>query len=553
MSNDTITGLVSHWAETCPDRLWLRDLYADGSDDYTWAEAYAEIQAVAAMLEDRFGYGERMAILSRNRPHWFIADLAIIASGNVSVSLFTTLPASTAEYILDFTETRVLFVGETHNWEAVSTVLPEGVTLITLPGVSLDQPHLRWEDLLEEWRGRAPAYECAADDTIALVFTSGTTGLPKGVIQTHSSNLVPIRRFIQAFGIRDNPRYFSYLPLSHIAERQIVEFSSVVVCGEVSFNESLETILRDLQRTRPHMFFGPPRIWEQFQQAIIGKFGGQAALDKALAADREGVGKMVLDTMGLNEVEFCLVAAAPTPPALIHWWEKFGLILMEGFGQTEAMGLIVSSPDQRRIGSIGKPIGEVQYRITEDGELAVKAEGCTPGYYRMPEKTAELIRDGWIHTGDKARVDEDGFLYITGRVKDYFKTIQGKYVAPPPIEGEFAKNPHAEQQCLLGRGYSKTVMVAVLTPEARQLSREELEASFLATLEEINAAAEKHARIGAAILSSEAWDIANEVLTPTLKIRRDRVEELFGDIACALALRSAEEGKVLLHWHAPGE
>ena len=553
MSNDTITGLVSHWAETCPDRLWLRDLHADGSDDYTWAEAYAEIQAMAAMLEDRFGYGERMAILSRNRPHWFIADLAIIASGNVSVSLFTTLPASTAEYILDFTETRVLFVGETHNWEAVSTVLPEGVTLITLPGVSLDQPHLRWEDLLEEWRGRAPAYECAADDTIALVFTSGTTGLPKGVIQTHSSNLVPIRRFIQAFGIRDNPRYFSYLPLSHIAERQIVEFSSVVVCGEVSFNESLETILRDLQRTRPHMFFGPPRIWEQFQQAIIGKFGGQAALDKALAADREGVGKMVLDTMGLNEVEFCLVAAAPTPPALIHWWEKFGLILMEGFGQTEAMGLIVSSPDQRRIGSIGKPIGEVQYRITEDGELAVKAEGCTPGYYRMPEKTAELIRDGWIHTGDKARVDEDGFLYITGRVKDYFKTIQGKYVAPPPIEGEFAKNPHAEQQCLLGRGYSKTVMVAVLTPEARQLSREELEASFLATLEEINAAAEKHARIGAAILSSEAWDIANEVLTPTLKIRRDRVEELFGEIACALALRSAEEGKVLLHWHAPGE
>lgn len=549
MSEDTITGLVSHWAKTCPDKLWLRDLRADGSDDYTWAGAYAEIQAIAGMLEDRFGHGERMGILSRNRPHWFMADLAIIASGNVSVSLFTTLPASTAEYILDFTETRVLFVGETHNWEAVSTVLPEGVTLIALPGVSLQQPHLRWEDLLEEWRGRAPAYECAADDTIALVFTSGTTGLPKGVIQTHSSNLVPIRRFIQAFGIRDNPRYFSYLPLSHIAERQIVEFSSVVVCGEVSFNESLETILRDLQRTRPHMFFGPPRIWEQFQQAIIGKFGGQAALDKALAADREGVGKMVLDTMGLNEVEFCLVAAAPTPPALIHWWEMFGLILMEGFGQTEAMGLIVSSPDQRRVGSIGKPIGEVQYRITEDGELAVKAEGCTPGYYRMPEKTAELIRDGWIHTGDKARVDEDGFLYITGRVKDYFKTIQGKYVAPPPIEGEFAKNPHAEQQCLLGRGYSKTVMVAVLTPEARQRPREEMEASFLATLEEINAAVEKHARIGAAILSSEAWDIANEVLTPTLKIRRDRVEELFGDTARELALRSAEEGRVLLHWH----
>ena len=515
MSGDTIPSLVSHWAETSPDRVWLRDLREQGSDDYTWAEANAQIRAVAAMLEDRFGHGERMGILSRNRPHWFMADIAIIASGNVSLSLFTTLPASTAEYILDFTEARVLFVGETQNWESVKSILREDVTLIALPGVVLDRPHLRWEDLLDEWVGRAPDYECAADDMMSLVFTSGTTGLPKGVIQTHDSNLVPIRRFIKAFGIREAPRYFSYLPLSHIAERQIVEFSSLVVCGEVSFNESPETILRDLQRTRPHMFFGPPRIWEQFQQAIIGKFGGQAELEKALAADREGIGQLVLDTMGLNEVEFCLVAAAPTPPALIHWWEMFGLTLMEGFGQTEAMGLIVSSPEQRRIGSIGKPLGEVEYRITEEGELAVKAEGCTPGYYRMPEKTAELIRDGWIHTGDKARVDEDGFLYITGRVKDYFKTIQGKFVAPPPIEGEFAKNPHAEQQCLLGRGFSKTVMVAVLTPDARQKAREELEASFLETLEDINREVEKHARIGGVILSRALGDCQRGADTDT--------------------------------------
>ena len=549
MSDDTIPSLVSHWAETCPDRVWLRDLREQGSDDYTWAEANAQIRALAAMLEDRFGHGERMGILSRNRPHWFMADIAIIASGNVSLSLFTTLPASTAEYILDFTEARVLFVGETQNWEAVKSILREDVTLIALPGVVLDRPHLRWEDLLDEWAGRAPDYECAADDMMSLVFTSGTTGLPKGVIQTHDSNLVPIRRFIKAFGIREAPRYFSYLPLSHIAERQIVEFSSIVVCGEVSFNESPETILRDLQRTRPHMFFGPPRIWEQFQQAVIGKFGGQAELEKALAADREGIGQLVLDTMGLNEVEFCLVAAAPTPPALIHWWEIFGLTLMEGFGQTEAMGLIVSSPEQRRIGSIGKPLGEVEYRITEEGELAVKAEGCTPGYYRMPEKTAELIRDGWIHTGDKARVDEEGFLYITGRVKDYFKTIQGKFVAPPPIEGEFAKNPHAEQQCLLGRGFSKTIMVAVLTPDARQKAREELEASFLETLEDINREVEKHARIGGVILSSEPWEIANEVLTPTLKIRRDQVEALFGEMAEELARRSAEQGTLIIHWH----
>lgn len=548
MTPNTIPALVAHWAQQNPDTVWLRDLHENGSTDWSWSMADREIAAVASVLEQQFGHGQNMVILSRNRAHWFLADIAIISSGNVTVSMFTTLPQSTAEYILSFTEAKVMFVGETSNWEAVSKVLPADITLVALPGVELAEDHLKWEDLVAQGTGQRPSYVAQPDDVISLVFTSGTTGLPKGVIQTHESNLIPINRFVTEFGIRDKPRYFSYLPLSHIAERQIVEFSSIVACGEVSFNESLETLLRDLPRTRPHMFFGPPRIWEQFQQAIIAKFGGQEAVDKALAEDAEGIGKLVLDTMGLGEVEYCLTAAAPTPPALIHWYEAMGLTLMEGFGQTEAMGLILNSHTQRKIGSIGKPIGEVEFRLTEEGELAVKADGCTPGYYKMPEKTAELIIDGWLHTGDKARVDEDGFLYITGRVKDYFKTIQGKFVAPPPIENEFARNPHAEQQCLLGRGYSKTVMVAVLTDEARARDAAEVEAALYETVLAINASIEKHARIGALIISHEPWSIDNEILTPTMKIRRDKVEERFGEVAEQLARNAAEQRQVLVHW-----
>lgn len=548
MTSNTLPGLLTHWATECPDRVWLKDLGEQGSTDWTWAQADQEISAVAAILEQQFGHRHKMVMLSRNRAHWFMADLAIIASGNVTVSMFTTLPQSTAEYILNFTEAKVIVVGETSNWDAVRQVLPADITIITLPGVELEEEHLRWDDLVAAGAGQRPQYQARPDDMISLVFTSGTTGVPKGVIQTHESNLIPINRFVNEFGIREKPRYFSYLPLSHIAERQIVEFSSLVTCGEVSFNESLETLLRDLPLTKPHMFFGPPRIWEQFQQAVIGKFGGQDAVEKALADDKEGIGKLVLDTMGLGEVEYCLTAAAPTPPALIHWFEEMGLTLMEGFGQTEAMGLILNSHNQRKIGSIGKPIGEVEFRLTEEGELAVKADGCTPGYYKMPEKTAELIIDGWLHTGDKARVDDDGFLYITGRVKDYFKTIQGKFVAPPPIEGEFAKNPLAEQQCLLGRGYSKTVMVAVLTTEAGAREAVEVEAALSRTVEAINNEIEKHARIGALIISREPWSIDNEILTPTLKIRRDKVEEQFGSIAEQLARESAEQRKVLIHW-----
>ncbi|TXS95369.1 AMP-binding protein [Parahaliea maris] len=547
MALDTIPSLLNHWADTCPDTVWMRTL-GEGGREWTWGQARDEAMAVAAALEEAFGSRASMAIVAKNDPHWFLADLAVIASGNITVGLFTTLPADTARYILDFAEVKVVFVGETGNWDAVSGVLPEGVTLVTLPGVELAQEHLTWEELLERGAGRRPTYQCQPDELMSLVFTSGTTGKPKGVMQTHQSNLVPIRRFTTTFGAEEGTRYFSYLPLSHIAERQIVEFSSLVVCGQVTFNSGLENLLPELQQTRPHIFFGPPRIWEQFQQAVIGKLGGQAALDAALEADREGTGQLILSTMGLDEVRYCLTAAAPTPPPLIHWFGELGLTLMEGFGQTEAMGLIVSSHDDRRIGSVGKPLPGVDIRITEEGELVVRSHGNTPGYYNDADKTAELLRDGWLHTGDKARIDEDGFVYITGRVKDYFKTIQGKFVAPPPIEGAFAKNPHTEQQCLLGRGFSKTVMVAVLTEEAQGLPRDAVESSVRDMVAGINDTVEHHARIGAVILSEEPWSIENGILTPTLKIRREQVEGRFGELAQQLARRSAEEKALLLHW-----
>lgn len=548
MECQTLTEQLAHWAQECPERVWLRDLSDAGETPYSWSEAQDQVLAAAAALEKKLGSGQSMALLSKNRAHWVLADLAIIASGNISVPLFTTHTATTAEYILGFTETKVLFLGETSNWDAVKAVLPKDVLIITLPGVSCDVDHITWDSLIKAGLGDHPAHKASASDLISLVFTSGTTGMPKGVIQTHDSNLIPVRRGTEAFASREDSRFFSYLPLSHIAERQIVEYGSMVACGEIWFNESLETLLRDLPACKPNIFFGPPRVWEQLQQAVLGKVGGQEALDTLLEQDAEGISTMVLGGLGLTEVDYCLTAAAPTPPALIHWWEKLGLKLCEGFGQTEAMSLIVTKVDDRRIGSIGKPISGVEVKISDIGELLIRAEGCTPGYYQQPEKTAELWQNGWLHTGDKAYVDDDGFIFITGRVKDYFKTIQGKFVAPPPIEGMFANNSHAEQQCLLGRGFSKTVMVTVLSEAAKGLDRQVVEASVLDTIASINTEVEKHARIGAVIISGEHWTIENEILTPTLKIRRERVEAVFAEKAEQLARESAEQGKVLAHW-----
>lgn len=547
--HSTLTAFLDQWNTECPDKVWLRQYVGETTQDWTWAEANTEINALAVWLESHFeGTGHRVGLLSKNRPHWYFADFGSIAAGNVVVPMFTTLIKDTAEYVMSFTEMKLLFVGETDNWDQVKQVLPADITLVCLPGVEVQEDHLCWDDIVAPHRGSKPTYQCQPKDLVSLVFTSGTTGVPKGVMQTHESSIIPIARGRPAFGLEFGSRFFSYLPLAHIAERQIVEGSSLLHCGEVHFNENLTTLLRDLPQCRPHIMFGPPRVWEQLQQGIIAQFGSQEAVDAALEADAEGVGKMIREKLGLQEAHYLLTAAAPTPPALIYWYERFGIYLLEGFGQTECMAPILSSMDNRRVGSVGKVVEGVEVRISDDDELQVKADGSSPGYYNMPEKTAEVFVDGWVCTGDKVKVDEDGYYYITGRVKDYFKTIQGKFVAPTPMENIFAENPYTEQICLLGRGYSKTVMVCVLSAIAQEQEQEVIEAALLEKVKIINAEVEKHARIGAVIISTTAWTIENAILTPTMKIRREKIDELFGEKAQQLARQSAEQGSILIDW-----
>lgn len=545
----TLIDYVDQWAQQHPERIWLKETIGEDSHNWSWSQAQQQIRAIAAWQESHLGsHGRKVGLLSRNRAHWFFADLGSIAAGNVVVPMFTTLAQKTADYVMSFTEMEVLFVGETENWETLKEVLPATIQLVALPGVELDRDHLRWDDLVAAHAGQQPGYRCAANDLISLVFTSGTTGVPKGVMQTHASSILPIDRFKDAFALEEGSRYFSYLPLSHIAERQIVEGSSLMTCGEVHFNENMTTLFRDLPAAKPHVMFGPPRVWEQLQQAITAKFGSQEAVDEALAADADGVGQMVRESIGLDQARYMLTAAAPTPPALIDWYEKFGLILMEGFGQTEAMGLIANQHSGRKIGSIGRPVGAVEARISAEGELQVRAEGCSPGYYNMPEKTADTFVDGWVYTGDKAYIDDEGYIFLTGRVKDYFKTIQGKFVAPTPIENLFAENEYTEQICLLGRGYSKTVMTCVLSELAQQQEPALVAEVLAAQIQQVNENIEKHARIGALMISNSPWTIENGMLTPTLKIRRDEVEKIFGDRARELATLGAQSGELQVEW-----
>jgi long-chain acyl-CoA synthetase len=210
------------------------------------------------------------------------------------------------------------------------------------------------------------------------------------------------------------------------------------------------------------------------------------------------------------------------------------------------MALIANEPGARRVGSIGRALPDVEVRIAEDGELLCRADGLSPGYYRMPEQTAATFVDSWVHTGDRARVDDDGYYYITGRVKEYFKTVQGKFVSPVPIESAFAASPLVAQQCLLGRGFAKTVMLCVPSEHAGGLDDAALERELRALAEAVNADVEKHARIGAVIATSVPWSIENGVLTPTLKLRREQIEQRYGQRAQELALGAAQAGRVLV-------
>lgn len=546
----TLLDLLDERSKDQPDTVWLKDLHAGGSSKWTWREAQSEIQAVAIWLNNTLGLAEQKAsILSRNRAHWVLADMAILASGNVSVPMFTTQSSSVAKYIFEFTDVKVLFVGEAENWAKIRDIIPKDIIIVTFPGVEIDVPSLLWEDLVSQFSDQCVQVESHQDDLISLVFTSGTTGMPKGVMQTHSSMILPVARYAPVLGIADKPKLISYLPLSHIAERQAIEVQSLLLGGEISFIESLPTLVRDLQRTRPTFFFGAPRVWESLQQGVYESFGGRVAYEDALADNKQAVGDKARAFLGFQEIDAALSGAAPLSTSILRFYDDLEIPILEAFGQTEAMSVIGNRKDERRLGSIGKPIGEVEARISDDGELLIRGSGFATGYYKQPEKTAETFVDGWLHTGDRARVDEDGFYFLTGRVKDYFKTIHGKFVAPVPIEDTFNRSPYIEQLCLMGRGCSKTAMVCVPGEEGKALSRQELANALrqlaLSTNDSLD---EKHTRIGVVLICTEPWTIENGFLTTTLKIKRPAIDEAFLDTVQPLATLAAEQRQIIVEW-----
>ncbi|TNE62547.1 MAG: AMP-binding protein [Alphaproteobacteria bacterium] len=533
---------LEHWATVMPDTDWLIDLEDGTPVPYTWATVRRTVEAAASAIASRLpGVGRKAAILSNNRAHWIMADLAILRAGANTVPVFTTMRPETFQYVLEFSDTELLFLGEAANWQAVKTHVPAHVTIVTLPGIDPAEGHMTWDDLLAAG-GALPLPTMPDRDVCAtVIFTSGTTGKPKGVMHSLQSLAEATEGVVVNTGTERGWRFFSYLPLAHLAERLVIHLHSLAAGGSIIFGEGLDTFTRDLTITRPDYFFGVPRIWEKLVQAVIAGAGGNAADLKAMLQGPNGamVAAGIRDKLGLATVQHMMSTTAPTPPAIKEWFDLFGLSLHDGYGQTEILPICVTPRGSEKRGAVGLPIAGIDVRVTDEGELIARGRGTCLGYYKAPDKTAETFRDGWVYTGDRAEIDAEGFISLRGRVKETFKTAKGKYVAPGPIETLVLESELVEQAVIVGHGLPQPVLLVVRSEVAHGLPDEAFEHGLRTLIGGINAAQERHAQIGAILMAAEPWTIENGVLTHTMKIRRERILGRYGheieDIAGGIA------------------
>ena len=527
-----------HWEREAPGRVVLTQPQGGGVlRDFTWGEAIGEVRRMAAHLRSLgLGPGSRIGLLSKNCAHWLFADFAIWMAGYVSVPLYPTLASTTIRHILEHSEARLLFVGKLDGWEAMRPGVPEGLPCVALP-LAPPNDYPKWDAIVAATAPLKDSPVREGDELSTIMYTSGTTGVPKGVMHSFATFAWALGTGLKRVPLGSDARMLSYLPLAHVAERVLIEHALLATGMHVFFAESLDTFTADMQRARPTVFFSVPRLWVKFQQAVDAKMP-PAKLRRLLKIPIVGrlVANKVLRALGLDACRFAAGGAAPMPPELLRWYERLGLPITEVYGMTENCGVSHATlPGLPRPGTVGLPYEGIGSRIdATTGEIQMKSPGLMLGYYKEPGLTREAIgADGWLHTGDKGELDGEGNLRITGRVKDMFKTSKGKYVAPAPIEDRLVMNGALEACVVTGANLGQPLGIVVLNADAAKRSaapggRADLETSLAAHLTKVNEALDPHERLDCLVVVAEPWSVENGFITPTFKVKRNRIEEAYG-------------------------
>lgn len=526
-----------HWEKTCPDKIALTQPIGGGEvREYTWRQLMDESRRMASHLQGLgFEPGSKIALLAKNTAHWLMADFAIWMAGYVSVPLYPTLAAGTVRQILEHSEARLLFVGKLDAWDSMRAGIPDGMPCIRLP-LSPATELAAWDDIISGTAPLAGNPVRDGDELATIMYTSGTTGVPKGVMHSFATFAWSSEAVVRRIGVQHDGRVLSYLPLAHVAERTVVEHGLLASNLHVYFADSLETFADDIRRARPTIFFSVPRLWVKFQQGVLAKMPAEK-LDRLLRIPvvRRLVARKILRALGLDQCKFAAGGAAPMPPELLRWYRRLGLRLSEVYGMTENCGVSHATlPDLPRPGTVGPPYDGIRCRIDpSSGEVQVSSAGNMLGYYRDPEQTRRVLTDdGWLCTGDKGEIDPEGNLRIVGRVKDLFKTGKGKYVAPAPIEDRLVTHGAVEACCVTGANLGQPLALAMLNAETIQRSRDpagrdELEESLASHLAAVNASLDPHERLDCLVIVNEAWTVDNDLVTPTLKVKRNRIEAVY--------------------------
>ena len=473
--------------------------------------------------------GSRIAISGRNCAHWIMADLAIQWAGHVSVGLYPRQLHATTDYILQHSGAVALFLGPGSDDIASACGEEDSPLLIRLPYVDTPAGDLNWQNMRDAGGHPVPPRRPLPENLMTLIYTSGTTGNPKGVMIGYGALAWTAQAFLnQLPPSGPDERLFSYLPLAHLLERATVELASLLWRAEIHFLESPTHFATQLRATAPTRFFAVPLIWQRLQSAVLERLP-QSRLDLLLALPgvRPLLQRYLRRQLGLQNLRMAVSGAAPIAPTTLRWLQRtLGLHVQEGYGMTENCGYVsLMNARTLRPGSVGKPFTDAGLRLSDEGEIQINHPGVMLGYYRDDESTrAAFTADGWLKTGDLGRLDRDGLLYITGRIKDIFKTAKGKYVAPAPIEQALAGIEGIDQACVLGSNLRQPVAVVTLTAAARQDNPARLQACLAAALARLNATLEEHARLSHLLIVHDNWTIDNGLLTPTLKIRRAQIE-----------------------------
>ncbi len=528
--------MLYHWESAKAEQIYMtQPMGGDKVAEYTWRRAVGEARRMASYLKSLdLPAGSRIGIISKNCAQWIMSDWAIWMAGHVSVPLYPTLNSDTVSYILEHSGCELLFVGKLDDWDMMKPGVPDSLRCVSYP-LSPPNDYETWDDIIARYpplEGNPPR---DPEELATIVYTSGSTGRPKGVMLSFANMAFAADGGIRGLNVGPGERMLSYLPLSHVFERTFVELGSLYAGFQLFFAESLDTFVQDLQRARPTLFLSVPRLWVKFQHGVLQKVPKEK-LDRLLKIPvlSKLIKKKVLKGLGLDKVKLAGSGSAPLSSDVLAWYRNLGLELLEGYGMSENFAYShMNKPGRTRIGYVGEALPGVEVKISEQGEVLVKSPATMMGYYKDEEKTRETFtEDGFLKTGDKGELDEMGRLKLTGRIKEIFKTSKGKYIAPAPIENRLMSHGAIEMVCVSGANQTQPHALVMLGEEVRpkmadEAFRKSLEASFKDLISEVNKAVDPHEQLAFITVVSDEWSIENSFLTPTLKLKRNVVEDAY--------------------------